>query len=69
MGEDYVTKILEKKPQAVHIMGEQTLCWVIIRNLKSMGIECLASTTHRQVTTTQVGVIREFEFVDFRPYP
>lgn len=69
MGEDLVSKIIEKKPQAVHIMGEQTLCWVIIRNLKSIGIECLASTSQRHVTTTQEGVIREFEFVDFRPYP
>lgn len=53
----------------VHIMGEFTLCYAVINRLHMLGVRCLASCTHRDVTyptpeTKQV----HFHFTRFREY-
>ena len=50
------------KDATIHIMGEMTLCFSLIKKLKSKGIRCVASTTKRN------GYGSNFEFVTFREY-
>lgn len=67
-----ILAILEQEsdlPSAVHIMGEQTLCFPIINALQRRGIACLASTTHRRSETEEDRKISYFQFVRFREYP
>lgn len=54
---------------AVHIMGEQTLCFPVIRALQRRGILCVASTTHRSTIESEEGKLSYFQFVRFRAYP
>ncbi|GAB4292181.1 MAG: hypothetical protein Kow0068_17430 [Marinilabiliales bacterium] len=53
---------------AVHIMGELTFTYHLIRQLKSSGITCIASTTVRNVEEKNGKKIVEFNFVRFREY-
>lgn len=65
----YVTKMMELKPKAVHLMGELTFCFALIPLLQSHGITCIASTTHRTTEDRPDGTkISKFEFVRFRKY-
>lgn len=67
--QQYYDTVRERKPQAVHIMGELTFCVAIIGKLCRAGIPCLASTTHRHTETLTDGrKIVKFEFVQFRQY-
>lgn len=67
--EEYFLKVLKKKPQYVHIMGELTFCVALIRKLQKAGISCLASTTHRTTEDLPDGTkVSKFEFVRFRHY-
>jgi|SRR5690606_2271899 len=68
LAEDYASKILELKPEVVHIMGEMTFTFILINLLKSSGIRCVASTTNRIVEENKEGKVSKFEFVQFRPY-
>lgn len=65
----YLTKVIEKKPQAVHIMGEMTFTAKLVAALQSNGILCLASTTRRIAVEEGNKKISVFEFVRFRRYP
>lgn len=57
------------KDAAVHIMGEQTLSFVLINKLKAHGIRCVASTTERMVKELDDNTrVVEFSFVRFREY-
>ena len=48
---------------AVHLMGEMTFCFALITRLKSIGIDCIASTTRRNVTDNADGSkTTHFEF-------
>ena len=53
----------------VHIMGELTLIYNVIRKLKESGIKCVASTTERVTELLPSGEkISKFNFVTFREY-
>jgi len=57
------------KPSAVHIMGEMTLTFAIVKRLVKHGIACVASTTKREVTFDEDGnKVATFHFVQFRAY-
>ena len=59
----------EDVPSAIHIMGEMTLTYAIVKRLVKHGITCLASTTERDVTFDKDGnKIATFQFVQFRKY-
>lgn len=53
----------------VHIMGEHTLVYNVIRLLKQEGIKCVASTTERVTEILPSGEkISKFNFITFREY-
>lgn len=68
----YVTDIMEHYPAenlTVHIMGEQTFCYHVVRQLKQRNVRCVASTTERIVKEIKENKrIVEFTFVQFREY-
>ena len=53
----------------VHIMGEFTLCYAIISRLHTLGVRCVASCTHRDVSypTPETKEVH-FHFIRFREY-
>lgn len=54
---------------AVHIMGELTFCFALIKRLQSIGIPCIASTAQRKVVDNNDGTkYTTFIFVRFREY-
>lgn len=58
------------KNNAVHIMGEMTFCFTLIKMLQQDNIKCIASTTRRIVTkNNSLTKTSRFEFVQFRKYP
>lgn len=71
--DEYVEKILKLGMQntsiTVHIMGEHTFCYNLIRKLLAKGIPCVASTSQRMVeeTASHEKMVR-FDFVRFREY-
>lgn len=52
----------------VHVMGEMTLTYSIVRMLKEKGIKCIASTSERKALTENGLRLSEFSFVRFREY-
>ncbi len=67
-----VTMILETYPTenlTVHIMGEQTFSYHVVKQLQKAGVRCVASTTERIVEETEdhQKLVR-FSFVQFREY-
>lgn len=53
----------------VHIMGEHTLVYNVIRLLKLEGVKCVASTTERVTEILPSGEkISKFNFIMFREY-
>lgn len=72
LSNQYVNIIMdyEKKGKiSVHIMGEMTFTYMVISQLKGMGIECIASTSDRIVQETADGKrLSDFHFVRFRRY-
>ena len=66
----YIKRIIAQHPKAVHIMGEMTFTFKLVAALQQMGIDCLASTTKREVVEEGEGKkTATFQFVQFRPYP
>ena len=71
--DEYVEKILKLKKQntqiTIHVMGEHTFCFNLIRKLLAQGIPCVASTSRRIVeeTISQEKMVR-FDIVRFRKY-
>lgn len=72
--EDYIKQLSQKYAeiilshkglQAVHIMGEQNLCYAVIVLLKARGVECVASTSKREIDPNGVPL---FTFERFRKY-
>ncbi len=53
---------------AVHIQGEFTFCFRLVNLLKSSGIECIASTTEREVRENGNQKTSTFKFIRFRKY-
>lgn len=72
LAEDYFRKVVDvagPESAAVHIMGELTFSFSLIRKLKAAGYKCLASTTSRMVTMDEKGnKVATFGFVRFREY-
>ena len=53
----------------IHIMGEMTFVYEMVKRLHKCGHECIASTTNRVVSVRSDGVKESsFEFVRFRTY-
>lgn len=75
LGADYLGRckaLLAGKqgPHAVHVMGEMTFTFVLVRLLQQEGVYCVASTSHRQVEHMASGEKKSlFTFVQFRAYP
>lgn len=65
---EYLKKIIDAKPQAVHLMGEMTFTFRLVTALKNTKIPCIASTTNRIVEEKEGKKIVQFEFVQFRQY-
>ena len=65
---EYFEKVVQRRPAAVHLMGEMTFTFALVQMLKAAGIPCLASTTRRNVTEEGGKKIVQFQFVQFRPY-
>jgi hypothetical protein len=53
---------------AVHIMGEMTFTYAMVKTLKQNGFTCVASTTERVATEAGGVKTSEFRFVQFREY-
>ncbi len=76
ISKQYILQILDLKKKysniAVHIMGEFTFTYRMVRELEKEGIPCYASTTRRTaeivMENNQVSKISKFEFVAFRKY-
>ena len=72
IADQYVQKILAEAKNhkiTVHVMGEMTVCFMVVSRLKEMGIECVASTTERHSEELADGrKIANFQFVRFRKY-
>lgn len=70
--EECLSKINEKisgKNATVHIMGEMTLTFALVKRLQARGIRCVASTTERCVKELDGGIKEStFKFVRFREY-
>ena len=65
----YIDNILAMKPSAVHIMGELTFTFYLVKQLHAKGICCIASTTARIVTEKDhLTKTTTFQFASFRPY-
>jgi hypothetical protein len=58
------------QPQVpIHIMGEMSFTFALVRRLQAAGYKCLASTTRRIYSKDSEGKnVRRFEFVRFREY-
>lgn len=70
---EYFNKILIYKSDCnitVHIMGEMTFTFALIKLLQQQGIKCIASTTKRIIIDEGDGVKEKviFEFCRFREY-
>ena len=69
MADRVVEFIKQYDNPTVHIMGEMTLTYAIVRRLRSSGIICLASTTQRIKQHLEDGIfLSEFVFHAFRQY-
>lgn len=65
--EDYAAK--SENAVVVHIMGELTFCFSLVKQLQNKGIRCIASTTERKVLEEKDGrKTTQFRFVRFRDY-
>lgn len=69
--EDYynrIRKLAMEEVVAVHLMGEMTFTYMLVNQLKEVGIHCVASTTNRTVEEQAGKKIVQFQFIQFRPY-
>jgi len=66
---ELVTYIISLNPTVVHVMGEHTLTFNIVMELKKAGIRTIASTSKRISYINEDGhKISIFDFVRFRDY-
>lgn len=71
LAEEYLAKIMKYSDGAevtVHIMGELTFCFILVRKLQEHGIVCVASCAERIVREENGEKISRFDFVSFRNY-
>lgn len=66
---DEITSFAENHHITVHVMGEMTFTFMVVSQLKELGIECIASTTDRNAEEFADGrKLSDFQFVRFRKY-
>jgi CRISPR-associated Csx2 family protein len=64
-----IKEIAAGKAVTVHLMGEMTFTYALVRRLKDAGIRCVASTTVRDsVTNADGSKTSQFNFIRFRDY-
>ena len=72
LADQYIKEILSFQKEGmitVHIMGELTFTFMVVSQLKAMGIKCIASTSERNAEDMTDGrKISDFQFVRFRSY-
>jgi len=68
LAEEYEIKIRKLNPTAVHLMGELTFTFRLVNRLKAIGVNCIASTTSRNVIEKDGAKTSVFAFVSFRAY-
>jgi CRISPR-associated Csx2 family protein len=72
LSDEYLQKILRMTSNntiVVHVMGEMTFTFCLVKNLLQNGIRCIASCARRNVTTTDDGIKHTaFNFECFRDY-
>lgn len=66
---EHLLQIKEKNVAAVHIAGEQTFVFRLVKQLKNEGIPCIASTSERNVEYTDDNTKKiTFSFQQFREF-
>lgn len=69
LAQTYVDQIMSLNPTTVHIMGELTFTFYLVKSLQALGVHCIASTTNRLVTEKDnLTKVTTFQFAGFRPY-
>ena len=71
LANDYLQRVKDISPESctVHVMGELTFTFVLVRQLLAEGYTCVASTTERVVDILPDGSkVSKFSFVRFRKY-
>lgn len=72
LSDEYISRIFDMANGSsfvVHIMGEMTFSFSVVRKLKQRNIQCVASTTERIVKDYGDGRKEvHFSFVSFRKY-
>lgn len=72
LADSYLCKVLDlasSNTVVVHLMGEMTFLYSLLKRLQNHGINCVASTSKRQVVELPDGEkIVKFDFVGFRSY-
>lgn len=72
LSEDYAERVVAMGSPlqlTVHLMGEMTFCYSLLRKLQKRGIRCIASCSQRNVAETPEGVKQVvFKFERFREY-
>ena len=71
LARDYSIKCLDMLTDnegAVHVMGEHTLTYALVNELKRHGVLCLASTSQRSTIEENGSKLSEFSFCIFREY-
>lgn len=68
LAQEYFDIVVQRRPAAVHLMGEMVFTFALVQKLKAAGIPCLASTTERLVREENGRKIVQFRFIRFRPY-
>lgn len=64
-----VFEIGDKNTFTVHVMGEMTLTFAIVKRLQNNNVKCVASTTQRDVVEDADGTkLTLFRFIKFREY-
>lgn len=65
----YVLLITLTKAKNVHLMGEMTFSFALLKMLYGFGINCIASTSERKSVENSDGTKTiQFDFVQFRAY-
>lgn len=71
LAEEYAERIMLLAHDAdvtVHVMGEMTFTYAVVRRLQTRGITCVASTTERIVVEADGKRTYTFRFSRFREY-
>jgi hypothetical protein len=69
LAEDYLERVMEVGPTAVHLQGEFTFVYALVGRLQAHNIPVVASTSERIVEERDGKKIVHFNFVRFRDYP